>query len=396
MSPGTNGKGSTVAFMRADARSGGQARPRLHLAASGALQRAHPPRRRAGRRRAARRRARRAASAVNAGQSISVFEITTAAAFLLFSETPADYLLLEVGLGGRYDATNVIERPAATVITPVSIDHPEFLGATVEKIAYEKAGILQPRRAGDRRRAGASARCASSSARRCGSARRGVFAGARFLHPRRERPARVRGPARAARPAAAAAGRPPSVRQRRDCDRDAAGDRAGACRPIARSSAGSLEARMAGAAATAARRAAGRARAAAAPRSGSTAPTTKRAGACSPRRWRISRRHAPRPLALICGTLASKDTAGFLAHFKGLAREVIAVPIAGEHAAPLGRRGRRDRRERRPRRRRLRRASPRRSRFLAARDWPTPPRILIAGSLYLAGAVLEANDDAPR
>ena len=81
--------------------------------------------------------------AVNAGQSISVFEITTAAALLMFSETPADYLLLEVGLGGRYDATNVIERPAATVITPVSFDHPEFLGATVDKIAYEKAGILR-------------------------------------------------------------------------------------------------------------------------------------------------------------------------------------------------------------------------------------------------------------
>ena len=80
---------------------------------------------------------------VNAGQAISVFEITTAAAFLLFSEIPADYLLLEVGLGGRYDATNVIARPAATVITPVSMDHPEFLGETVEKIAYEKAGILK-------------------------------------------------------------------------------------------------------------------------------------------------------------------------------------------------------------------------------------------------------------
>ena len=81
---------------------------------------------------------------VNAGQAISVFEITTAAAFWLFSRAPADYLLLEVGLGGRFDATNVIPSPAATVITPVSIDHPEFLGATVDKIAFEKAGILKP------------------------------------------------------------------------------------------------------------------------------------------------------------------------------------------------------------------------------------------------------------
>ena len=117
---------------------------------------------------------------VNAGQSISVFEITTAAALLLFSETPADYLLLEVGLGGRYDATNVIDRPAATVITPVSIDHPEFLGATVDKIAYEKAGILErgaPAMIAEQEDAGAAR---SSSARRCASARRASSAGAIF------------------------------------------------------------------------------------------------------------------------------------------------------------------------------------------------------------------------
>src|SRR5690606_18120143 len=68
---------------------------------------------------------------------------TTAAAFLIFSRNPADALLLEVGLGGRLDATNVIDRAAATIITPVSIDHTEFLGATVKEIAAEKAGILK-------------------------------------------------------------------------------------------------------------------------------------------------------------------------------------------------------------------------------------------------------------
>ena len=72
-----------------------------------------------------------------------MFEIETAAAFLLFARHPADVLLLEVGLGGRLDATNVIERPLASVITPVSLDHPEFLGDTIEKIAAEKAGILK-------------------------------------------------------------------------------------------------------------------------------------------------------------------------------------------------------------------------------------------------------------
>jgi dihydrofolate synthase/folylpolyglutamate synthase len=80
----------------------------------------------------------------NAGAEITVFEITTAAAFLLFSRVPADLLVLETGLGGRYDATNVVDRPAATAITSVSMDHMEFLGDTLDKIAFEKAGILKP------------------------------------------------------------------------------------------------------------------------------------------------------------------------------------------------------------------------------------------------------------
>ena len=81
----------------------------------------------------------------NAGTPITHFEITTAAAFLAFSRIPADILLLEVGLGGRFDATNVIDKPAVSVITPVSMDHMAFLGDTIEKIAFEKAGILKPR-----------------------------------------------------------------------------------------------------------------------------------------------------------------------------------------------------------------------------------------------------------
>jgi len=73
-----------------------------------------------------------------------VFEITTAAGLILFARHPADVLLLEVGLGGRLDATNVVDRPLATVITPVSLDHAEHLGDTVGKVAAEKAGILKP------------------------------------------------------------------------------------------------------------------------------------------------------------------------------------------------------------------------------------------------------------
>jgi len=80
----------------------------------------------------------------NGGENITFFEITTAAALLAFSRNPADLLLLEVGLGGRFDATNVIEKPMLSLITPVSMDHQDFLGNTINEIAFEKAGILKP------------------------------------------------------------------------------------------------------------------------------------------------------------------------------------------------------------------------------------------------------------
>jgi len=81
---------------------------------------------------------------VNAGDPITLFEITTAAAFLAFSRAPAEVTLLEVGLGGRFDATNVVRHPLATVLTPISLDHQRFLGNTLAAIAFEKAGILKP------------------------------------------------------------------------------------------------------------------------------------------------------------------------------------------------------------------------------------------------------------
>ena len=82
---------------------------------------------------------------VNAGAPITFFEITTAAAFLAFSRHKADALVLEVGLGGKYDATNVVARPRMTVITPIGLDHAEFLGDKIVGIAAEKAGIVKPR-----------------------------------------------------------------------------------------------------------------------------------------------------------------------------------------------------------------------------------------------------------
>ena len=80
----------------------------------------------------------------NADAPITFFEITTAAAFLAFARTPADWLLLETGLGGRLDATNVVDQPRLTLISPVSMDHESYLGNTLEAIAGEKAGIIKP------------------------------------------------------------------------------------------------------------------------------------------------------------------------------------------------------------------------------------------------------------
>lgn len=85
----------------------------------------------------------RRVAAANAGQNITVFEILTAVTFVLFAEHPADAAIIEVGLGGRYDATNVIARPACSVIMPISLDHQAYLGDRVELIAAEKAGIMK-------------------------------------------------------------------------------------------------------------------------------------------------------------------------------------------------------------------------------------------------------------
>ena len=140
---GTNGKGSTTAFMRAMAEAAGLSvhvftsphlvrfNERIRLGGDlisdavliDALEQTH--------------------QALGEGQ-ITHFEATTAAAFLAFSEHPADLLLLEVGLGGRYDATNIIGPPALSVITPVDYDHKAFLGSDLAKIAWEKAGIIKP------------------------------------------------------------------------------------------------------------------------------------------------------------------------------------------------------------------------------------------------------------
>ena len=139
---GTNGKGSTVAYLRAFLEAAGKS---VHVYTSPHLVHFRERIRLAGRLVSNRQlnAALEHCERVNAGAPITYFEITTAAAFHLFAEEKADYLLLEVGLGGRFDATNVVDHPLGTVITPVSIDHVDYLGPSLAGIAREKAGILK-------------------------------------------------------------------------------------------------------------------------------------------------------------------------------------------------------------------------------------------------------------
>jgi dihydrofolate synthase/folylpolyglutamate synthase len=141
---GTNGKGSTVAFIRAIAEAAGL---RVHAYTSPHLVRFNERIRLAGRLigdEALNVLLDRVEAAIDAsGSEATVFESTTAAALLAMSETPADLAVIEVGLGGVLDATNVIERPLLSVIAPVDLDHAEFLGTSLRGVAVEKAGILK-------------------------------------------------------------------------------------------------------------------------------------------------------------------------------------------------------------------------------------------------------------
>ena len=139
---GTNGKGSTCAFLRAMGEAAGW---RVHVTTSPHLVRLNERFRIAG---ALVSDALLEATLadierINAGEPITVFEVLAATAYVLFSRAPADLAVVEVGLGGRYDATNVLASPAAVAITSISLDHQEFLGDRVERIAWEKAGIMK-------------------------------------------------------------------------------------------------------------------------------------------------------------------------------------------------------------------------------------------------------------
>lgn len=140
---GTNGKGSVIAFLRAMLAAAGL---RVHVYTSPHLVRFNERIVIAGQEITESELSAVLAEceAVNAGRPITIFEITTAAALLAFARSNADVTLLETGLGGRLDATNVVARPALTVLTPISLDHQSFLGDSLAGIAGEKAGILKP------------------------------------------------------------------------------------------------------------------------------------------------------------------------------------------------------------------------------------------------------------
>jgi dihydrofolate synthase/folylpolyglutamate synthase len=393
---GTNGKGSTIAFMRAILESAGFA---AHVYTSPHLVRFHE-RIRLGQVGGGRFvdeerlvEALRRCEDVNAGQPITIFEITTAAAFVLFSETPADVLLLEVGLGGRVDATNVIDEPVAAVITSVGHDHAEYLGRTIPAIANEKAGIIKPGHPAviapqDYLEADATLR---ERAERLGA--EPIMVGGQDFSAHEERGRFVyqdeKGLLDLARPklfgrhqivnagTAIAALRVAGFGDLETAVYETGMERVEWPGRLQRITRGRLPG--------------------IAPHGtelwldGGHNPDGARALAAS--MADLEERNAA-PLVLVVGMLGTKDTDAFLMHFLGLAREVIAVPIPAQVAA-------------RPAEEIV--AIAQRIDFTATTApsveaalaslhdyvWDRPPRVLICGSLYLAGEVLAANGTPP-
>ncbi|MBS9477392.1 bifunctional folylpolyglutamate synthase/dihydrofolate synthase [Ancylobacter radicis] len=391
---GTNGKGSTVAFMRAVLEAAGK---RVHVYTSPHLVRFNERIRLAGTLvdDATLTEALSRAEAANEGAPITFFEITTAAALLLFAEVPADVLLLEVGLGGRLDATNVIEAPLVSVITPVSIDHVDFLGETVAAIAGEKAGILkrgvpaviarQPAEALkviERQAARLAVKLAvmgehfqahEESGRLVVADEDGLLD---LPRPRLVGPHQIGNAGLAVEALRVAGQRDPALRLppaafeegMRQASWPARLQRLGPG-PLTQRAPAGVDIWLDG--------------------GHNAAGGQALAAALADLEDRVSR-----PLVLIVGMLGTKDSGTFLAPFAGLAREVIAVPVPGEHkgqppeavAAAAAVHGIS--------------ASTAPSVAAALEGLATfpvapAPRVLIAGSLYLAGAVLGENGSLP-
>jgi dihydrofolate synthase / folylpolyglutamate synthase len=386
---GTNGKGSTIAFMRAMLEAAGKS---VHVYTSPHLIDFNE-RIRIGHLQggmlvddAALEQALARCELANAGAPITFFEITTAAAFLLFAENPADVLLLEVGLGGRVDATNVISNPALTIVTPVSIDHPEFLGDTIEKIAVEKAGIFK--RGVPAILAEQNDNALAVLEAQANRVNAPVIVGGQDFVAREENGRFVYEDERGLLdlPLPKLVGRHQQLN---------AGTAIAAVRRLDPSLAVSAienGLRQAEWPARLQRLKRGRV-AALAPRQAEIwldGGHNADGGRALAQVMADFEEKSPRPLILICGTLATKQTRAFLRPFKGLAQEVIAVPIGGDHhgrsPAEIAFAAQQE-------------GIPAAAsesvgsalEYLSARDWSAPPRILITGSLYLAGEVLRLD-----
>jgi dihydrofolate synthase/folylpolyglutamate synthase len=390
---GTNGKGSTIAFMRAVLEAAGQ---RVHVYTSPNLVRLNE-RFRIGQAGDGRlvddgelADALGECEARNGGAPITVFEIETAAAFLLFTRHPADILLLEVGLGGRLDATNVVERPLASVITRLSLDHRDFLGDTIEAIAAEKAGILK--RGVPAVVVGQVREALAVIERQAARLRAPLSIAGEHWTATEERGRLVYqdGTGLLDLPAPKLYGR----HQFENAGAAIAALRASGLKlPAPAFEAGMIRvdwpARMQ-------RLSQGRLASLLAPESelwldgGHNADGGRAiAAALADLEERVSR-----PLVLIVGMLSTKDSEGFLRNFSGLARRVIAVRIHQENTLPAAAL-----------------AEIARSVGISAiarddvesaigvagkLDLEPAPRILITGSLYLAGEVLAANGTPPE
>ncbi|MBK5958900.1 bifunctional folylpolyglutamate synthase/dihydrofolate synthase [Rhodoplanes elegans] len=390
---GTNGKGSTVAFMRAMLEAAGK---RVHVYTSPNLVRVNE-RFRLGRDGGGELVSDQELSEVlafcesrNGGAPITVFEIETAAAFLLFARHPADVLLLEVGLGGRLDATNVIAHPLASVVTPVSMDHIEFLGDTLAKIAVEKAGIFK-------RGVPAVIARQIDVARDVLVERIDAVGAVPFVAGQEWMAAEERG--RLVYQDADGLLDLPAPRLFGRHQFDNAGTAIAALRaaglglPVAAYEDGLVKAEWP---ARMQRLAAGTLVAAAPAGSevwldgGHNAEGGRAvAAALGDLEERVSR-----PLVLIVGMLSTKDVEGFLQNFLGLALRLIAVPIHQDKGRPAE--------EIAATARGLGLAADACASLdeaiarVGALDLEPPPRILITGSLYLAGEVLSANGTPPR
>lgn len=391
---GTNGKGSTVAFMRAILEAAGL---RVHVYTSPHLVRFNE-RFRLGKAgggvlatdeqlRVVLDRCERA----NAGAPITVFEIETAAAFCLFADHPADVLLLEVGLGGRLDATNVIEAPLASVITPISIDHIEFLGGTLAQIAGEKAGIIKKQ---------VPVVCAEQPpdamaviARAAHRLRAPLHAATEGWHVNVEHGRLVYQDERGLLDLAA-----PRLFGRHQFDN--AGLAIAALRAIdaLKLEPAAFEQGIARAEWPA------RMQPLTSGRLLAIAPKDAELwldGGHNPDGGRIVaaalgdlEERAPRPLVIIAGMMGNKDAPGFLANFAGLTRHIIAVPIPGnDNAMPPEKLA--DAARALGMRVEIADSVEVALRRIAALAYEVPPRILVTGSLYLAGHVLADNGTPP-